>query len=92
MQNPANQLANSVWTGLAVGVIVPAVLVSLAWYLMHRFAFLAKADLLLIAAIAVNALLMHYYFKLDKEKIARGIISATFLWAFAFFFYKVNQP
>ncbi|MES2827289.1 MAG: stationary phase survival protein SurE [Bacteroidota bacterium] len=85
-------MVNSVWAGLAIGLILPGVLIPLAWYLMHRFAFLAKADLLLIAAIAVNALLMHYFFKLDKEKTARGIISATFLWAFAFFFYKVNQP
>ncbi|RZK66804.1 MAG: stationary phase survival protein SurE, partial [Pedobacter sp.] len=39
----------------------------------------------------VNALLMHYFFNQNKEKIGRGIISATFLWAFLFFFYKINQ-
>lgn len=85
------QLKNSVFVGLGIGLLIPGILLSLVWYLMHRFAFLAKADLLLIGCIAVNALLMHYFFKLNKENIGRGIISATFLWAFAFFFYKINR-
>ncbi|MBC7566605.1 MAG: stationary phase survival protein SurE [Pedobacter sp.] len=84
-------LQNSVFIGLGIGVIVPGVLVSIIWYFMHRYVFLAKADLLLIGAIAVNAIFMHYFFNQNKEQIGRGIISATFLWAFLFFFYKINQ-
>jgi len=56
---------------------------------MQRITFLKKADFLLIVCIALNALLMNYFFKQDKDNVARGIISATFLWAIAFFFYKV---
>jgi hypothetical protein len=82
---------NSVFIGLGLGILFPGVLVSIIWYLMHTYAFLAKADLLLIGGIAVNALLMHYFFNQNKEQIGRGIISATFLWAFLFFFYKMNQ-
>ncbi|TDQ08817.1 stationary phase survival protein SurE [Pedobacter metabolipauper] len=84
-------LKNSVFAGLGIGLVIPGILLSGAWYLMHTFAFLAKADLLLIGCIAVNAALMHFFFKQDKENIGRGIISATFIWAFAFFFYKINQ-
>lgn len=91
MQEQLKRLKNSVFTGLGIGLFVPGILVAIVMYLMHRFAFLAKADLLLIGCIAVNALLMHYFFKLNKENIGRGIISATFLWAFAFFFYKINR-
>lgn len=91
MQERLSRIRNSVFMGLGIGVAVPGILLSVVWYLMHRFAFLAKADLLLIGCIAVNALLMHYFFKLNKENIGRGIISATFLWAFAFFFYKLNR-
>lgn len=91
MQERLSRIRNSVFMGLGIGVAVPGVLLSVVWYLMHRFAFLAKADLLLIGCIAVNAILMHYFFKLNKENIGRGIISATFLWAFAFFFYKLNR-
>jgi hypothetical protein len=82
---------NSVFIGLGLGILMPGVLLSVIWYLMHTYAFLAKADLLLIAGISVNALLMHYFFNQNKEQIGRGIISATFLWAFLFFFYKINQ-
>lgn len=82
---------NSVFIGLGLGILVPGVFLSIIWYLMHTYAFLAKADLLLIGGIAVNALLMHYFFNQNREQIARGIISATFLWAFLFFFYKINQ-
>ena len=91
MQERLSRIRNSVFMGLGIGVAVPGLLLSVVWYLMHRFAFLAKADLLLIGCIAVNAILMHYFFKLNKENIGRGIISATFLWAFAFFFYKLNR-
>jgi hypothetical protein len=84
-------LKNSVFIGLGIGVLVPGILLSIIWYMMHKYAFLAKADLLLIGGIAVNALFMHYFFNQNKEQIGRGIISATFLWAFVFFFYKVNQ-
>lgn len=77
--------------GLGIGILVPGILGSIVWFLMHRYAFLAKADLLLIACIAANAGLLHYFFKLNKENLGRGIISATFMWAFVFFFYKINQ-
>lgn len=90
-RNRFADIKNSVFIGLGIGVLVPGVLLSVVWYLMHRYAFLAKADLLLIGCIAVNAAFMHYFFKLNKDNIGRGIISATFLWAFAFFFYKIKQ-
>ncbi len=82
---------NSVFIGLGIGAFVPGILLTGVWYLMHRFVFLAKADLLLIGCIAVNAILMHHFFKQDKDNVGRGIISATFLWAFVFFFYKVTK-
>lgn len=85
------KIKDSVFIGLGIGIIVPGILGSIVWFLMHRYAFLAKADLLLIACIGANAGLLHYFFKLNKENLGRGIISATFMWAFVFFFYKINQ-
>ncbi|MEJ2881293.1 stationary phase survival protein SurE [Pedobacter sp. GR22-6] len=84
-------MKNSIWIGLAGGISIPGILLSGVWYLMHKYAFLAKADLLLIGCIAVNAALMHYFFRRDQDNAGRGVISATFLWAFVFFFYKINQ-
>jgi hypothetical protein len=82
-------IKNTVWSGVGIGLIVPLIPSALVWLLMHKVIALKKADLLLIGCIALNALLMNYFFKQNKDNIARGIISVTFLWAFAFFFYKV---
>jgi len=79
---------NSVWVGLAIGLLIPGVLLIAAWYIIHQ-QNLKKVDLLYIACIAVNAYTMQVFFRLNKEQLGRGILSATFLWAFVFFFYKV---
>jgi Ca2+/H+ antiporter len=82
-------IKNTVWNGVGIGFIVPFLTGVLVWFLMQKVTALSKADLLLIGCIALNALLMNYFFKQNKDNIARGIISITFLWAFVFFFYKV---
>ncbi|MBB6500667.1 stationary phase survival protein SurE [Pedobacter cryoconitis] len=84
-------IKNSVWTGFGIGLVLPGILVSIVWFIMHTVSFLAKADLLLIGCIAVNALLLKYFFKVNKENTGRGILSATFIWGFLFFFYKMSQ-
>lgn len=84
-------MRNSIWTGLAGGIAIPGILLSGTWYLMHKYIFLAKADLLLIGCIATNALLMHHFFRRNEDQAGRGVISATFLWALLFFLYKINQ-
>lgn len=89
MNNRLNKLDNSVWVGLGIGLLVPAILSSMAWYIINHVAYLAKADLLYIGGIAVNAYTMQYFFKYNKENIGRGILAATFLCAFVFFAYKV---
>ncbi len=84
-------LNDTVYLGFGIGLVVPGVLVGIVWFIMHQVSFLAKADLLLIGCIAVNAILLKVFFRQDKERLGRGVLSATFLWAFAFFLYKVNQ-
>jgi hypothetical protein len=90
MKLKISELNNTVWIGLLIGFVVPILPLLFAWWLMLNVSVLAKADLLLIGCVALNALLMNYFFKKNKDNIARGIISITFLWAFAFFFYKVG--
>lgn len=82
-------LKNTVWSGLFIGFIVPFLSGISVWLVMQNVAVLKKADWLLILCVALNAWLMNYFFKQNKDNIARGIISVTFLWAFAFFYYKV---
>ncbi|MCZ4245508.1 stationary phase survival protein SurE [Pedobacter punctiformis] len=90
MNDRLKKLKNNVWVGLGIGLLTPAILCSIAWYLIHHVFYLAKADLLYIGGIAVNAFTMQYFFKYNKENIGRGILAATFLCAFVFFFYKVS--
>jgi hypothetical protein len=83
------KLKDSVWTGIFVGLLIPVIPGLFVWWLMKNVTLLKQADLLLIGCIALNALLMNYFFKINKDNIARGVISVTFLWAFVFFAYKV---
>jgi hypothetical protein len=89
MIHKVKAIKNTVWAGIVIGLVVPIVPGALVGWFMHTIAMLRQADLLLIACIALNALLMNYFFKINKDNIARGIISITFIWAFAFFAYKV---
>jgi len=89
MKRKIDAIKDKVWNGVLLGFVVPVVPGALVWLLMQRISVLRHADLLLIGCIALNAVLMNYFFKLNKENIGRGIISVTFLWAFAFFIYKV---
>jgi hypothetical protein len=85
------KLNDTVWTGFGIGLLVPGVLVGITWFVMHQVSYLAKADLLLIGCIGVNAVLLKIFFKQDKENVGRGVLSATFIWTLAFFIYKVRQ-
>ncbi len=91
MKQRINAIKNTVWNGVGIGFIVPLIPGILAWFLMQRVTALRQADLLLIGCVAINAFLMNYFFRINKDNIGRGILSITFLWAFVFFFYKVTQ-
>jgi len=89
MQQKINSIKDTVWNGCIIGLITPVLPGVLVWFVMQKVAVLREAHRLLIGCVAINAILMNYFFKKDKENIGRGIISVTFLWAFAFFYYKV---
>jgi uncharacterized membrane protein YoaT (DUF817 family) len=86
------EFKDTVWTGFGVGLLAPGILIGITWYVMHKVSFLAKADLLLIGCIAINAVMLKIVFRQNKDNFGRGLISATFLWAMAFFYYKVSKP
>ncbi|WP_432709227.1 stationary phase survival protein SurE [Pedobacter sp.] len=85
------KLNDTVWTGFGIGMLVPGVLVGITWFVMQQVSYLAKADLLLICCIGINAVLLKYFFKQNKENLGRGVLGATFIWGIAFFIYKVRQ-
>lgn len=89
MKEKIKAIRDTVWNGIAIGFFIPLLPLILVKFLMLKVVAFKELDLLLIGCIAINAILMNYCFKQNKDNIARGIISITFLWAFIFFFYKV---
>mgnify|MGYP001569998595 CR=1 FL=1 len=82
---------DSPWLGAALGLVLPGIAFFFVEILKKNIKVLEKADLLYIGCVALNLLLVRYFFNQDKEQIARGIIGSTFICAFIFFFYKTNQ-
>lgn len=82
---------DNIWLGMLLGLIFPAIAYFFVEILKKNIAFLQKDDLLYIGCVAINLLIVRYFFKQDKENIVRGVIGATFVCAFIFFFYKVRS-
>ena len=81
---------DSVWLGLGVGLLVPALAFLIVTLIKQNLTVLAKDDLLYIGCVALNLLLLKYFDKKDMDLAHRGIISATFVCAIIFFFYKLS--
>lgn len=82
---------DTVWLGFGVGLLFPAIAYFIVEIIKKNLTFLGKDDLLYIGCVAINLLLLKYAYKKDMELAAKGIISATFICAFIFFFYKFNK-
>ncbi|MDB5119485.1 MAG: hypothetical protein JWN56_703 [Sphingobacteriales bacterium] len=82
---------DNIWLGMLIGLIFPAIAFFFVEILKKNIELLKKDDLLYIGCVAINLLMVRYFFKQDKENTVRGIIGATFICAFIFFFYKVRS-
>ncbi|MBC8053660.1 MAG: stationary phase survival protein SurE [Sphingobacteriaceae bacterium] len=82
---------DNVWLGAVLGLVLPAIAYLLVEVLKSKVKALEKDDLLYIGCVALNLLLVRYYFREYKENTARGIIAATFVCAFVFFYHKMKQ-
>ena len=82
---------DNVWLGLFLGLLLPGLGFVIVELLKRNLVYLAKADLLYIGCVAINLLLLKYAYKKELEATAKGIISATFICALIFFYYKINQ-
>ncbi|MEJ6980589.1 stationary phase survival protein SurE [Pedobacter sp. P351] len=82
---------DNVWLGAVLGLVLPGIAYFIVEILKKNITVLEKDDLLYIGCVALNLLLVRYYFRTYKENTAKGIISATFVCAFIFFYYKMRQ-
>ena len=82
---------DNVWLGFGAGLFFPAIAYLIVEIIKKNISFLGKDDLLYIGCVAINLWLLKYAYKKDMDATAKGIISATFICAFIFFYYKFNQ-
>ncbi len=82
---------DSVWLGFGAGLIFPGIAYLIVEVIKKNITFLGKDDLLYIGCVAINLLLLKLAYKRDMDATAKGLISATFICAFIFFYYKFNK-
>ncbi|HXI00323.1 MAG TPA: hypothetical protein VNI52_08630 [Sphingobacteriaceae bacterium] len=82
---------DNVWLGIALGLVLPGIVFFIVEILKRNVTFLKRDDILYIGSVAINLLLVRYYFRQDKENTARGIIGSTFICSFIFMYYKMRQ-
>lgn len=82
---------DNVWLGAVLGLVLPGIAFFIVEILKKNIRILQREDILYIGCVALNLLLVKYFFKEDKEQTARGIVGSTFICAMIFFYYKMRQ-
>jgi hypothetical protein len=82
---------NSVWVGLLGGLALPSLAFLLVDFIKSNLSPYVRVDLLYIGCVALNLILVNLAYKYHKEETAKGVISATFICAFIFFYYKYTS-
>ena len=82
---------DNVWLGAFLGLVMPGIAFMVVEILKRNFRILQKDDLLYIGCVAINLILVRYFFSIDKEQTGRGIVGATFICALVFMYYKMGQ-
>ena len=81
---------NNIWLGTAIGLQLPLLLYVLFDWLKTMHPLYVKDGFLNVVCIGVNFLIFRYYVKKEIDKTAQGVLLATFLYAFLFFYWYFN--
>jgi hypothetical protein len=82
---------DNVWQGIILGLILPGMAVFITEVLKKNIRILQKEDLLYIGCVALNLILVKYFYRIDRENMAKGVVASTFICAFIFFYHKMHQ-
>jgi hypothetical protein len=82
---------NNFWLGTFMGLILPGVNFLFDDILKKDMAIFGKEGVYYLLSLAVNLLIMRYYFRSDKEETAKGIALVTFICTIIFFLLKSRQ-
>jgi hypothetical protein len=82
---------NSIPAGLLLGCILPGVTWGVFGFILHNNAIiLNKPGVPYLLAIALNLVLLRYFFKKEQEKTARGIMMTTFAFMLIVFVFIIR--
>lgn len=82
---------DSVWMGILGGLALPSLAFLVVEFVRSMMLLYSRVDLLYIGCVALNLILVNLAYKYHKEETAKGVISATFICAFIFFYYKYTR-
>ncbi|MCE2496117.1 MAG: hypothetical protein J4F31_06015 [Flavobacteriales bacterium] len=83
---------NSLVLGLILGLVIPAALYGfMFWLTTFRPEANFNQDTLLVISITANVILFRQYMmKWDMEESGKGMLFATFVYAFVFFYFFLD--
>lgn len=83
---------NSLVLGLILGLIIPAALYGfMLWLTTFRPEASFNRDTLMVVSITANVILFRQYMmKWDMEESGKGMLFATFVYAFVFFYFFLD--
>jgi len=82
---------DSIWIGIAQGLIIPALFYLFIGFLGRKIELDEHTQsFLFILGMGLNALIMRYDMKHGYDKTMRGILLASFVYAFLFIIYKIK--
>jgi uncharacterized membrane protein len=82
---------DNVLLGTILGLALPGIAFLIIEVLKKNIRIMQKEDILYVGCVALNLILVKYFFRKEMENTARGVIGATFLCAIVFFYYKMRQ-
>ncbi len=82
---------DNLWYGLGVGLTMPALAFGLSYILKELLEKYLQPGFVNILCIGIDFLLFMYFIKAKKDNTARGVLLATFVYAFLFFYWYFNM-
>ncbi len=87
---------DSIWLGIIIGIVFPAILFAILFSLSKLLApegkeYLVKMSTILLVSIFPNLFTLRYYLtKLKYDRTGRGILLVTFIFAIVYFLIYLN--
>lgn len=77
--------------GILTGSVLPLITFAFFELLKSQITLYLKDSFIQLLCIGTNALIFRYFIKKEKDQLAKGVLLATFIYAFIFFYLHFNS-